>query len=143
MEEIKNEDLTTTFFPRDCVVAGDGPFRSMSGRIREISDDDTAIVEFQSTDQEDRDLNIPHGNTVSLRDLRRVFEVGDDIHICKGKETGQHGLVMQVAGNVLTFSDMNITEDEEVKDWLNKGHGTPAEVSLRFLLFLVILTCLF
>ena len=81
----------------------------MQGEIKEVVGDDSALVLFESVDTQGRDIDVTEPLSVPLQSLRRIFKVGDHVYVQRGVEKGRHGLVTNVDGLVLTFSDYRLS----------------------------------
>ena len=124
---IQSTDLITTFRPYDRVTIPSGSFGGTYGRIKEIVGGDSAILTLEPVDGEGRDIDISCDVTVSLKEIRRVFKIGDSIHVIRGNECGRRGIVVHVDGPFLTFSEHDSThgniipEEVERIDSLNES----------------------
>lgn len=73
---------------------------------------DAAIVAFEAVDAEGREVEVPKETSVALDNLRRLFKRGDHVCVKRGLEIGRYGMVTNVDGPVLTFSDYRMTTSE-------------------------------
>lgn len=112
--DIKSVDLLTVFEPGDRVTVAVGSLLGTYGNIREILNETVATVTLHSVDSEGRDVDLDESasHSFSLKDLRRVFRVGDHIRVRCGRESGRSGIITKVDGPAITFADKNLRTSE-------------------------------
>ena len=106
---ITEGDLLTTFHINDRVRISSGPFITMSGKVKEVTEHSATILLPSDTD-----TSISQEVSVVLSDLRRVFEIGDHIRVRQGREMGRHGIVVTVDGPILIFTESTAKDNVEV-----------------------------
>ena len=88
VESIKDSDLVTVFYPNDRVAIVSGDYAPFNGPIKEIFDEDFAVVILKVMDAEDSAAKPPKEVIVSVKEDGRVFAVGDHVRVHQGAHVG-------------------------------------------------------
>lgn len=100
IDNIKNRDHTTTFYPGDRIAVRQGTYIGMKGKVQEV-EDTTARIMFE-------DINADYEATVLLEDIVREFRPGDNVRVRRGIEIGRREVVVNVDEAVLMFAETDL-----------------------------------
>ncbi|KAH9077820.1 transcription elongation factor Spt5 [Lactarius deliciosus] len=109
--------------PGDHVEVFEGEQAGVHGVVESINLDIVTVNPVGSIDLEGQKVQVP------ARSVRKRFKPGDHVKVMSGKNADESGLVVSVAGNIVTFlSDMSMQEvsvfSKDLREAAEVGTGT-------------------